>query len=293
MPSILNCPEISSLLPNELQIEENRPVVTHSLSKTIRNTILNYKETINDIVIDDDVSFTINSEPCDCSSSVYCDPDHKHILTGDLRIVKNSKLRKLLTKGPNYRESKGIDFEKAKTYITLGIEGFIDTICDKNKNFKNKMLRWKENIMTRIMNKIDIFKQKKNFLKKRSPILKDPDVRAYLKDLQKKFVIVTVDKASNNFAFICKRFYVSRTLKEITDNNTYSKSVRTFNDITEETINFCKRFGIQIEEKSKQLPSMYWIPKMHKKPVGARFIISSKKCTTKSLSKIISNIFKV
>ena len=109
--------------------------------------------------------------------------------------------------------------------------------------------------------------------------MKDPDVLAYLTDLYKKFLIVTVDKASNNFAFICKRFYVSRTLKEITDNDTYSKSVRTFNDIAEETINFCKRFEIQIEEKSKQLPSMYWIPKMHKKPVGARFIIAFKKCT--------------
>ena len=37
---------------------------------------------------------------------------------------------------------------------------------------------------------------------------------------------------------------------------------------------FSNLFDIKIEEESKQLPSMYWIPKMNKKPVGARFIIA-------------------
>ena len=60
-----------------------------------------------------------------------------------------------------------------------------------------------------------------------------------------------------------------------------------------EAIKFSNLFDIKIEEKSKQLPSMYWIPKMHKKSVGTIFIIPFKKCTTKPLSKIISNILKV
>ena len=59
------------------------------------------------------------------------------------------------------------------------------------------------NIMTRVINK-----NKEDIFQKRSPILKDPDVLANLKDL--KFIIVTIDKASNNLkiAFTCKRFYV-------------------------------------------------------------------------------------
>ena len=60
--------------------------------------------------------------------------------------------------------------------------------------------------------------------KKHAPVLEDPDLLAYLRDFQKKIVIVTVDKASSNFAFICKNFYVSRILKEITGSNTYSKN---------------------------------------------------------------------
>ena len=37
---------------------------------------------------------------------------------------------------------------------------------------------------------------------------------------------------------------------------------------------------------------MYWIPKVHKNPVGSRFIIASKNCSTNPLSKAVSNVFK-
>ena len=38
---------------------------------------------------------------------------------------------------------------------------------------------------------------------------------------------------------------------------------------------------------------MYWIPKMHKSPSASRFIIASKKCSTKQISKAVSNAFKL
>ena len=37
---------------------------------------------------------------------------------------------------------------------------------------------------------------------------------------------------------------------------------------------------------------MYWIPKLHKNPVGFRFLIASNNCSTKPLSKAFSNVFK-
>ena len=38
---------------------------------------------------------------------------------------------------------------------------------------------------------------------------------------------------------------------------------------------------------------MYWIPKMHKDPPGARFIIASKQCSTKKISKSVSSAYKL
>ena len=38
---------------------------------------------------------------------------------------------------------------------------------------------------------------------------------------------------------------------------------------------------------------MYCIPKLHKNSVGSQFIIASKNCSTKPLSKAVSNVFKL
>ena len=50
-------PEIVRLLPSaELQTRDNIPVVTYSLVNTIRNKVLNYKDTVNSIFMDEEVS---------------------------------------------------------------------------------------------------------------------------------------------------------------------------------------------------------------------------------------------
>ena len=46
-------------------------------------------------------------------------------------------------------------------------------------------------------------------------------------------------------------------------------------------------------EKDKSLPIIYWVPKMHEEPVGARFIVVSKKCCTKLILKAVSKAFKL
>ena len=45
--------------------------------------------------------------------------------------------------------------------------------------------------------------------------------------------------------------------------------------------------------KDKSLPTRYWILKLHKNPVGSWFITAFKNCSTKSLFKAVSNIFKI
>ena len=121
LPRILNLLEVVFQLPDKLKNNDNNPTVTYQLSKTIRNKILNYKEAVNSIYGDKDVSFCLNTEQCDCADCSFCDPHHKYIITGDLRIIKNNKLRKLLTKGPNYREPRTTNFSKALIDITTAL----------------------------------------------------------------------------------------------------------------------------------------------------------------------------
>ena len=65
------------------------------------------------------------------------------------------------------------------------------------------------------------------------------------------------------------------------------------NTIIEKNVKINKKYGLDTVENQKCLPIMYWTPKMHKSPIGARFIIASKKCSTKPLTEAVSKTFKM
>ena len=53
-------------------------------------------------------------------------------------------------------------------------------------------------------------------------------------------------------------------------------------------------FGLKNDnEEFNCLPCIYWLPKMHKIPSGARFKIAGKKCINKQLNKHVPSAFKL
>ena len=48
------------------------------------------------------------------------------------------------------------------------------------------------------------------------------------------------------------------------------------------------RLRIDVNPVMHKLPSLYWLPKLHKTPIGSRLIAASSSCTTKPLSKVLT-----
>ena len=48
-------------------------------------------------------------------------------------------------------------------------------------------------------------------------------------------------------------------------------------------------FSVCVNEGQDRLPTMYWLPKLHKRPHKARFIANSSSCSTTELSKLLSS----
>ena len=53
---------------------------------------------------------------------------------------------------------------------------------------------------------------------------------------------------------------------------------------------FMTNFNIRTKDDQNDLPSLYWLPKLHKTPYKARFIAGSSKCSTTELSKILTSV---
>ena len=49
------------------------------------------------------------------------------------------------------------------------------------------------------------------------------------------------------------------------------------------------KFSVCVNESQDKLPTMYWLPKLHKRPYKARSIANSTSCTTTELSKLLTS----
>ena len=123
----------------------------------------------------------------------------------------------------------------------------------------------------------------------------DPEVVRELSRLHENFVIVLADKASNNYTFVCKKYYVSILIEELglnslPGNRTYNLTDCSASEVLDNHKSVRTSFGIDPNEDELDLPYIYWIPKMHKHPYKHLFIGDSARCSTKPLSILLTKL---
>jgi len=99
-------------------------------------------------------------------------------------------------------------------------------------------------------------------------IFNDKGVVDNLTDLQNKYVVVPVDKASNNIVFVCKTYCL---VKELGINNNTGNPTNTPTSLSKDEILSNRKpvissFGLSVKDDYVDLPSLYWIPNLHKCP---------------------------
>ena len=107
-----------------------------------------------------------------------------------------------------------------------------------------------------------------------SSMFNESSVKDSLNQLQDKFVIVPIDKATGNVAFICKRFHAKVILRELglnanVNSATYSAVNDSCHDIIKRHTNFLlQKFGLISTENNGRLSNICWLPKLHKSPIN-------------------------
>ena len=69
--------------------------------------------------------------------SKYCYQPDRHIITGNLKIIVNDKLRKLVSKGPKYREPNKINWKATENIIFESIDLYADRWAKWEQNNLN------------------------------------------------------------------------------------------------------------------------------------------------------------
>ena len=246
----------TSKIPPYFQYKES-PCISYSYTRSVASKIFNYKASLQQI------DFT----PCSCCDSEFLYAPCGHIVTGDLSIVRDQKLKDVLHKGPKYRKPVPFSWHQNFNIIMDACEGYARRWAKKEDVEVDTLSKWVKSIADVLKRRIRRLKSSVNT--RHESIFRDPEVVRELSRLHENFVIVPADKDSNNYTFVCKKYYVNILIEELglnslPGNPTYNLTYFSASEVLDNHKSVLTSFGIDPNEDELDLPYIYWIPKMHK-----------------------------
>ena len=216
---MVNQKSVQSKIPPYIQYKES-PCISYSYTRSVASKIFNYKASLQQIDFD---GLSQNPTPSSCCDSEFLYAPCGHIVTGDLSIVRNQKLKDVLRNGPKYREPVSFSWHQNFNIIMDACEEYARRWAKKEDVEVDTLSEWVKSIADVL--KRTIRRLKRSFNTRHEFIFCDPKVVRELSRLHENFVIVPADKASNNYIFVCKKYYVSILIEELGSSNTMSISL--------------------------------------------------------------------
>ena len=140
---------------------------------------------------------------------------------------------------------------------------------------------WKDEFLRIVDIRLDNFTTHPH-LYKQPPSRSVKALKRKMEKLHSKYVFATADKAANIVIIIWKRYYVDVLKEELNSTSTYVPAQLTKDKLLLRHVDTLTKSNIKIDKLD--LPTFYWLPKIHKNPYQSRFISNSSHCSTTILS---------
>ena len=134
--------------------------MSYKYTNNISRSLFNYNQALCNINFDD---YRNASSSCDCLSSTFRYEPHGHVIPGNLRMVRNRKLKRLQEKGPKYREQNNIDWHLNKKILTKAVDDYAKNWSKREGCDLSALEEWWETVKLIISNRINSL-QHRSFL---------------------------------------------------------------------------------------------------------------------------------
>ena len=128
-------------------------------------------------------------------------PAAGHIMTGNLKIISDSRIRYIVSKGPKYRFASRIDFKKCREEIASALNDFGNRWCKREYVEPDALKEWKVSIFKIVDQRIKFYSQSTNLLPPK-PKSTFRHLKQGIQDFHRKYVLVPADKAANNVVVV-------------------------------------------------------------------------------------------
>ena len=95
LPSIFKDKSVISSNPTYFENKEY-PIICYKYNKPIRSTVFNYNKIVTELDIENSIP-----DSCDCKDSKHCYQSAGHIVTGDLKIITDSRILSIICRDLN------------------------------------------------------------------------------------------------------------------------------------------------------------------------------------------------
>ena len=273
IPQILHNEELVNTFPRK----ETYPKISFRYSPTLGSVSFNYAKFSKNLLAED-----INDYPWYCYNSEFKDNTLNHVVTGSLEILEDPDLIAIFRYGSKFRLTPRFDIDEIKKEIRNSVNEYVDRLSYRLHIHSGYFSEWKtlflDLVNRKILHTVNIYPSTIN-----NTVFKNK-----LQSIHDKYVIMPVDKAGNNFGFICKKFYAEVLHSEIVNSDTFELSTHDYDNVKNTCYEFLKKY--KIIPSTFDIPFMYVIPKFHKNPTKFRFITSSVNCITKDISILLNLI---
>ena len=139
LPALLRSTSVTEKIPVYFRGKEP-PIVSYEYASTVASKIFNFAPALSSLNVSEYLS---NSTTCQCKESKFCYEPHDHVITGDLRVIENVRLRELVAKGPKYREPNRVNWKATETMFLESIDLYAKICPKENKWISNISLNGK------------------------------------------------------------------------------------------------------------------------------------------------------
>ena len=114
-----------------------------------------------------------------------------------MKIISDSRIRSIISKGPKYRLPSQIDFNKCREEIAASLNEFCKRWCKRENVENNALNNWKLNIFKIIDTRISFYSDHPDLLPHK-PKISFRHLKQGIQKFHEKFVLAPADKAANN-----------------------------------------------------------------------------------------------
>ena len=144
-------------------------------------------------------------------------------MTGNLKIISDSRNRYIVSKGPKYRFPSRIDFKKCGEEIASALNDFGNRWCKREYVEPDALKEWKVSIFKIVDQCIKFYSQNTNLLPPK-PKSTFRHLKQGIQDFHRKYVLVAADKAANNVVVVWRLHYINTLKQELSGTKAYKET---------------------------------------------------------------------